>query len=245
MSPPGAPTETAPGRAGRTGQRVARTGPGENARGPASVACVMTVPVAVIRTALAGRAPVQVPRGVADREAAVAAVFREGPMGAEVLLIRRATQPGDPWSGQMAFPGGRHDASDPDLLHTAIREAKEEVGLGLDPDTQLLGRLDDLPAVARGKPVGLVITPFVFVIEGQPLLTPCDREVDAILWTPVAPLVRGERDTTVAWEHGQARLRMPGFDVGGDVVWGLTHRMLVGLFGLLDVGPGPRYGSNR
>ena len=93
--------------------------------------------------------------------AAVAAVLRDTSSGVEVLLIRRAEHPGDPWSGHMALPGGRQDPDDPDLLHTAMRETSEELGLVLDP-SQVIGPLDDLEAVARGRRVGMVVRPFVF-----------------------------------------------------------------------------------
>src|SRR5258706_15931093 len=59
-----------------------------------------------VRTALAARAPAQVTDPPSSR-AAVALILRDGPQGIEVLFIRRAEHPQDPWSGQMAFPGGR------------------------------------------------------------------------------------------------------------------------------------------
>jgi len=70
----------------------------------------------------------------AQGRAAVAIVVREGTDGPQVLLIRRADHPGDAWSGHMAFPGGREDPQDENLLATAIRETLEEVGL--DPASQ-------------------------------------------------------------------------------------------------------------
>ena len=84
------------------------------------------------------------------KRAAVATILREGLEGPEVLLIRRAENPRDPWSGHMAFPGGREAPEDRDLLATAVRETHEEVGLDLQRSAHLLGRLDALPAVARG-----------------------------------------------------------------------------------------------
>ncbi|MGB5283894.1 MAG: NUDIX domain-containing protein, partial [Polyangiales bacterium] len=82
-----------------------------------------------VRTVLDERAP----RELAEHEkwAAVAMLLREGASGPEVFFIRRAEHPRDPWSGHMAFPGGRRDAGDATLLDTAMRETREEVGVDL------------------------------------------------------------------------------------------------------------------
>jgi 8-oxo-dGTP pyrophosphatase MutT (NUDIX family) len=190
--------------------------------------------VDAIRAALQGRTHKPATLIGGERFAAVAAVLRERAGRAEVLLIRRAKQEGDPWSGHMAFPGGRQDPADRDLLHTALRETEEEVGLRLDPEPHLVGRLDDVPAVARGQRIGLIIAPFVFAITGDPVLVPSPSEVDHLLWAPLSPLLRGERNTTHAVEHEGRTVELPGYDVDGRVVWGLTHWMLETLFEALD-----------
>jgi 8-oxo-dGTP pyrophosphatase MutT (NUDIX family) len=164
--------------------------------------------------------------------AAVAAVLREGASGPEVLLIRRSHREGDPWSGHMAFPGGRQDASDADLLATALRETREEVGLDLARHAEVVGRLDDITAMARGKRAGLVVSPFVFALASAPVLSLSD-EVDAIHWAPIEPMRRGETSTTFAYSGPEFALDLPGFRVGNEIVWGLTHRMLSDLFQLL------------
>ncbi len=159
----------------------------------------------------------------------MAIVLRDQRDGAEVLLIRRAESEGDPWSGHMAFPGGRHDPDDRDLLHTATRETLEEVGLDLTREGRLLGRLDDLPAIARGRRAGITIAPFVFAVSGDPALRP-NYEVEETLWAPLASLASGDRATTVRYDMEGTELSLPGWDVGGRVVWGLTYRMLRALF---------------
>lgn len=166
-----------------------------------------------------------------DRLAAVSAVLRDAgrDVGPEVLLIRRAAHDADPWSGHMAFPGGRHDPSDPDLLHTALRETLEEVGLDLARDAELIGRLPLLPAIARGRRVGLTIAPYVFALSRDLPLEP-NREVAEIVWAPLRPMARGEISTTIPWELAGERLEMPAYDVHGRIVWGLTYRMLESLF---------------
>src|SRR5258706_15670381 len=83
--------------------------------------------------------------------AAVALMLRELEHGPEVFLIRRTEQAHDPWSGHVAFPGGRYDVGDSDLEMTARREVFEEVGIDLSSTGVVLGRLDDVQAVARGR----------------------------------------------------------------------------------------------
>ncbi len=173
------------------------------------------------------------PETPASQRAAVAAILRDQTRGPEVLLIRRAEHPLDPWSGHMALPGGREQRSDGDLLQTAIRETLEEVSLDLGSSAQLLGRLDELPAVARGRRTGLTIAPFVFELKGPDAPLVHNHEVAEVLWAPLAPLFRGELSATFAYELAGQRVELPSYDIDGRIVWGLTHRMLESLFSLL------------
>jgi 8-oxo-dGTP pyrophosphatase MutT (NUDIX family) len=166
------------------------------------------------------------------KRAAVATILRDGEHGPEVLLIRRAEHPMDPWSGHMAFPGGREAPHDPDLLATAVRETREEVGLDLERCAVLMARLDALPAIARGRRVGLTIVPFVFELTTAASLSP-NYEVAEWLWTPLERLFSGAAATTMPYEFEGQRLALPAYDVRGRIVWGLTHRMLETLFAQL------------
>lgn len=160
----------------------------------------------------------------APKQAAVAAVLTPQ---LDVLFIRRAEHPQDPWSGHMAFPGGRKDPGDGSLLDTALRETREELAVDLS-GACLLGRLDDL-ATHR---TGLMVRPFVFVVDTPPLIQG-NHEVAETLWAPIAPLMQGERDAEYPYEHEGRSMRFPAYDVDGRIVWGLTYRMLRSLFGLL------------
>lgn len=166
---------------------------------------------------------------IEGRAAAVSAVFREGSNGLDVLLIRRANREGDPWSGHMAFPGGRRDAVDRDLLETALRETREEIGLHLDADAELVGTLDDQDTSHRHK-AGFLIRPFVFRLGRAVDFTP-NHEVDEVLWAPVAPMLRGEIDSSIEVSFENVRYTLPAWNVGGRTVWGLTYRMLQDVFG--------------
>ena len=94
---------------------------------------------------------------------AVALFLHQCPQeGLSVLMIRRADREGDPWSGHMAFPGGRKDKADRNTLATALRETEEEVGLQAEGVARLLGRLSDVAAHGRLRHGPMVVTPYVF-----------------------------------------------------------------------------------
>ena len=180
-----------------------------------------------IRAALAARAPVDVAEKVASR-AAVAIILRDGPSGLEALFIRRAEHPRDPWSGQFAFPGGRAEPQDADLAATAVRETLEEIGLDLTTTGDLLGRLDEVRAMARLRPMNLAIMPFVFRLRVPATLT-ISPEVTSLHWLSLPALVDPGARSTTRYVHEQTSLEFPSLEVDGVVIWGLTYRMFTGL----------------
>ncbi len=168
----------------------------------------------------------------AGERAAVAVVLLPAEDDTLVLLIRRAEHPLDPWSGHMALPGGRREPSDASDLAAAIRETREEVGLSLDKTGEFLGALDDLSATARGKALDLVISPFVFALGEVPALAPNPEVVEA-LWAPLGPMYDGRAAAAIPVELPSGPRRLPAWQVGPHLVWGLTYRMLAGLFTIL------------
>ena len=176
-----------------------------------------------VRRRLATRRPVEAPPEPGAQPAAVALILHEGKDGLEALFIKRAVRPGDPWSGQVAFPGGRRDAADADLLATAIRETREEVGVELR-DATLLGALDDLqPRTPTLPPV--VVRPFVFAVPARPELA-TNEEVQRAFWVPLRRLANPEvhREVTLTL-RGEQRT-FPAYNLGDDVIWGMTERIL-------------------
>jgi len=186
------------------------------------------VTVESIREALAAHAPKRA--DPTDRmEAAVAIVFAPGARGAlELLFIKRASVDGDPWSGQMAFPGGRRDPGDDDLFATSVRETLEETGIDL-PREALLGELDDLAPVTPVLPP-IFVRPFVFALATRPSVVP-SHEVADFLWTDLRALAESAGTTRVTVRGGQ--LTVPSVMAGGNVVWGMTHRILSQVFELV------------
>jgi 8-oxo-dGTP pyrophosphatase MutT (NUDIX family) len=189
------------------------------------------VNIARVRETLAGSLPSS-PDPEGPYAAAVATILRDAPGGLEVLFIRRAERDGDPWSGHMAFPGGRREPHDVDLLSTAIRETIEEIGVDLTRDAELVGVLDDQDATGRRSREPLPTRPFVFELRAEPRVV-LSSEVTEVLWAPVEPLLRGERRTSVDVTYKGDKYTLPAWDVEGRIVWGLTYRMLSTLFGKL------------
>jgi 8-oxo-dGTP pyrophosphatase MutT (NUDIX family) len=188
------------------------------------------ITLASVRRALEGHAP-RAAEAPGARPAAVALVLVPGTRGVEVLLIRRAERADDPWSGQVAFPGGRQDPGDPDLLATAMRETREETGVDL-ARAERLGVLDDLvPTTPTLPPV--LVRPFVFALSERPALAAEQGEVARAFWVALARLAaRGARQDLVLMVRGVERT-FPAYRVGADVIWGLTERILTPFMRLL------------
>lgn len=166
------------------------------------------------------RAPVQVEGSPILRWAAVSAILVPDPDA--VLLVRRAERVGDPWSGQMAMPGGRREG-DEDLLFTAIRETEEEVGIIVPPEA-LVGILDD---VAPRTPVlpPIAVRPFVFRLAQRPGVRPNEEVADSH-WIPLQGLLAPGALSDADIDIMGRRRRMPAYSLAEGTVWGMTERIL-------------------
>jgi len=167
------------------------------------------------------------------RKAAVAAVLRERANGAELLFIRRAEHPKDPWSGQMGLPGGRVDASDASPLAAALRETREEIGLDLASLGRPLGRLSE---VRTHLPLGSVphsVVPFAFAVDGDPPLER-NEEVQETLWVPVSFFLDRRNRSAFTWVRRGLPLPMPCYTWRGRVIWGLTLRIVDELLEIVE-----------
>ena len=172
--------------------------------------------------------------------AAVAAIFRQVDGEAtetgeapklEVLFIQRATKASDPWSGQMAFPGGRTEERDASPRATAMRETSEEIGLELDP-AAYVGSLHELDGGrANGRQI-IVSAHGYWLDEPQPKVTP-NHEVADVVWVPLTQL--GDANRYIDYHYPLVGRDFPGIqlDAEGQVVWGLTLRLLSDLFNRL------------
>lgn len=164
------------------------------------------------------------------KHAAVAICLRPG-NALELLFIRRAEHPRDPWSGHMAFPGGRVEPWDSGPLHAAVRETLEEVAVEL-PREDLIGSLTPIRAPHRGKRAPLVVHPFVFRVPSSTRTRPDAREVQETMWIPLRFFYESPR-SEMNWEYGGQTFRLPSYDYDGRRIWGMTLRMLDELLDLL------------
>jgi 8-oxo-dGTP pyrophosphatase MutT (NUDIX family) len=166
------------------------------------------------------------------RRAAVAILIRLGASGEpEIFFIQRAVYEGDPWSGQIAFPGGREEQSDPSLADTAIRETFEETAIDLRECAELVGVLDDLHPMTVRLPA-VVVRPFVFLVAECPEII-LSSEVADCFWVPLSSLLDRSvwRDATV--RAGGTEMSRFAFHHRGFVIWGMTERILSGMLALL------------
>lgn len=139
-------------------------------------------------------------------------------VGLQILLVRRAIAPSDPWSGDMAFPGGRLRNGDRSLLETAVRETMEETGIDLRCH-RLLGTMEVSTSTVAPE---LAILPFVFLCVGTPDIS-LSRELSDYVWIPLNRLRRS---------RGRIRVHkgeVPAYILNDMVIWGLTYRILENL----------------
>ena len=154
--------------------------------------------------------------------ATVAIIFREHKKRMEILLVKRADIPGDPWSGDMAFPGGKKGEIDKSIFDTANREVKEETGLDL-VDANFLGMMRIVYSTVRPD---LSVIPVVYFISNCPDVR-INEELTSYHWVPVTKL-ENLRGRAVVKNRD-----VPVFHLNGENVWGLTYRILQYLLELI------------
>ena len=181
--------------------------------------------LAQIASAVRSHTPVIAERDGIYFEAAVALILRETSAGElELLFIKRAARADDPWSGQIAFPGGRHEDADESLEDTAVRETREEVGVELRRHGKIIGALDEVrPRIAVLPPV--IVRPYVAIVAADAATGPSD-EVAEFFWAPLDAVLdpSASRPTEIMVRDTSA-IR-PAIHFDGHVIWGMTENIL-------------------
>jgi 8-oxo-dGTP pyrophosphatase MutT (NUDIX family) len=161
------------------------------------------------------------------RQAAVAMILAEGRSQLEVCFIRRAERQGDPWSGQVAFPGGRASQEDAHACAVAERETLEEIGLPLGPQHRV-GPLPMRLVENNASRAALTLWPHLYRVSAaeRALAGPrIPQEVADVFWVPLDHLFDEAR--VIEYEYpGVTASVFPGIQFGEHVIWGLTLRVL-------------------
>lgn len=191
-----------------------------------------------IRHQLAGRlAPPVELRIERERilQAAVTLILRERQGLAEALIIKRAEHANDPWSGHLALPGGRAESNDEDLLITAARETREEIGLELLDGNRSRDRfIGQLPLLAPRHPglPRLEITPFV-ALAPEKFSIQLNKEVAAAFWVSISRLKRDGLAGEYRMQFGDITKKWPAYPTELGMIWGITERILTSFLELL------------
>ena len=156
--------------------------------------------------------------------AAVAVVLHGNAGGIRLLFIERSEREGDPWSGHLAFPGGRVETTDRGPRAAAERETIEEIGLDLRP-AEYLGRLDDI----TGATLPVLVSGFVYSVAHPGRLEP-NPEVREAFWIPVDDLLDSKRHVQYSFRYNGTERLHPAIDLLGPerpLLWGITYRFVV------------------
>lgn len=183
-----------------------------------------------LATRLAAHARTRVRAQATDtgRPAAVLVGLLDHDGETHVLLTRRAEHLRE-HGGQYAFPGGQRDATDADAVATALREAREEVGLAPDA-VRVLGLLDDTLTLTN-----YVVTPVVAWLPHPYGYTPDAREVALVVDLPLQRFAEPRRARTLRFP-GYRRIAL-GYPVDGHFVWGATATILRDLVAFITRSP--------
>lgn len=163
------------------------------------------------------------------RKSGVLILFYPDKEGSFFPLIKRPEYVGF-HSGQVAFPGGKMEIGDEDIIQTALREAEEEVGVDRN-QVQVLGRLSDLYIPTSN----FLVSPVIGFLEKRPDFIPEAKEVSRVILTELpllfSPAIKKRKVLTLG---PNLNLDTPYFEIDGEVVWGATAMILSELIQVLQ-----------
>ncbi|MBN1785344.1 MAG: CoA pyrophosphatase [Candidatus Bathyarchaeota archaeon] len=151
-----------------------------------------------------------------NTHAAVVVLIRAAHQGFQLLIVKRAENAGDPWSGQTALPGGKRSFVDQNLKETVVRETLEETGINLHVGCRFLGAME--PLTSTQKP-GIKILPFV-VLQDKKQTISLNEELTEYFWAPLAEFAKNKGTVKFGVDEH------PAYIIKSQVVWGLTYRIL-------------------
>jgi 8-oxo-dGTP pyrophosphatase MutT (NUDIX family) len=145
------------------------------------------------------------------------------------LLFTQRTHTVETHKGQISFPGGVVDDGDKDIVHTALREAEEEIGLP-HASVEVIGMLNDM-----ATPTGFVITPIVGVIHSLPSLTSNADEVAEVFHVPLDFFADEGNGRSEMREINGKHHEVWFYDYKGKTIWGVTAVIVRALVSKLDM----------
>lgn len=181
-------------------------------------------------------------RRFVKRSAVAVVLDNDNTSQASVLFIQRAKSERDPWSGHMAFPGGRYEKDDRNGLDTAKREMHEEIGfdadslISVDDNTfkagRVVGRLSDIGVGRRIISAQMFVSPYVFLVDRRPNLI-LNYEVADTVWIPLSYFTDLNNRSTMNVNFKNKNFDLPCYKYNEDqVIWGMTLKMLEELLGV-------------
>jgi 8-oxo-dGTP pyrophosphatase MutT (NUDIX family) len=180
----------------------------------------------VLRQMLSRLNPSQPP--IESKKLAAVSVIVADEAKPKTLLIRRAEHSDDPWSGQVAFPGGKTGSDDKSARDTAVRETKEEVSIDLAKEARFAGYFVPF----RTHTSSMDVIPVVFLLEREVEVTP-NLEVSSYKWVGLDEFLQPRSASIHELQFKGFTREMPAFTLGDYVIWGLTHRIISSLLGVV------------
>ncbi|SDD08246.1 NUDIX hydrolase [Williamwhitmania taraxaci] len=147
---------------------------------------------------------------------------------AHIVFIKRQTYDGI-HSAQVAFPGGKKEESDDNMLETALREAEEEVGIRPESVT-ILGTLTPLFIPISNY----LVLPVIGILKERPTFYPNLQEVEYIIEMPICQLLQPNSRSVITQNLGGLPLSTPHFKAGEDMIWGATAMILAEFIELIQ-----------
>ena len=168
------------------------------------------------------------PPGNPGRKAAVAIViYKDQNQNKKIVLIKRPVYSG-PHSGQIAFPGGKMDPEDSDLVGTAIRECYEEIGIQLTA-SNYIGPLSQLHISVSS----FLVHPYIFLLDLFPVFKPNEKEVIYLIHVALTDLLDEGLVKETLMGIRNEEIVVPYYDIQNEIVWGATAIMLAEFIAIL------------
>ncbi len=172
-----------------------------------------------------------VPDAGGRTRASVAMILHQAATDIEILFIQRAAHDLDPWSGHVAFPGGKLEDGELEC-QAAVRETYEEVGIDL-AQGRYLGRLPDI----MGANLPVRVSCCLFGVDRASYRPVLNEEVDDLFWVTLSDLRDPMSHLLSSVAFDQKRIEVPAIRLPVDdkpVLWGITYRLVMQFLSLLE-----------